>query len=139
MIKSEKDQQFLQQWLSPDELVLHGRLVFFSDASSRTILASLEELAEAKARISRMEATAEARERQIRELTAKCKRTDITQLSEWPRMVRAIRAYYAEDMESSKRIGNGAFALECADDFVRAATDVIGPDAFVQDVGMEKP
>lgn len=70
MIESGKDQQFLQQWLSPDELALHGRLVFFSDASSRTTLASLEALAEARARISRMEATAEAREQQIRELRA---------------------------------------------------------------------
>ena len=134
MTKPEETDQVLEQWLSPDELALYKRLEFFSDATSMTTLKILEALAEARAKISRMEATAKAREKQIRELTAKCKRTDITQLSEWPRMVRAIRAYYAEDMESSKRIGNGAFAIECADDFAAAAMEAIGPDARVKDV-----
>lgn len=124
----------LDNWLAPDQMALYEQLSIQSDAWSKVMVEALVELAEAKARISRMEATAEARERQIRELTARCKRLDITQLSEWPRMVRAIRAYYAEDMESSKRIGNGAYAVECADDFATAAMEAIGPDAFVQDV-----
>lgn len=134
MLQSGKDPQFLRQWLSKDQLALHGRLVFFSDASSRTILDSLEDLAEAQAKISRMEATATAREKQIRELTERCRQIDITKLSEWPRMVRAIRVYYATDMESTRKVGNAAFAVECADSFAAAAMEAIGPDARVKDV-----
>ncbi len=136
-----RDYDKLIKWLTPEELTLYNyrRTVFFSDHSSTVMLESLEALAEARARISRMEATAEAREKQIRELTERCQQRDITRLSEWPRMVRAIRTYVATDMESSERIGNGAFAIECADDFASAAMDEIGPDALVQDTGMEKP
>ncbi len=131
--KITKDDQFLEQWLSEDELALYQRLMFLSDYSSRVTLESLEALAEARASISRREATAAARDKQIRELREQCQQTDITQLPEWPRMVRAIRTYYAEDMESSKRPGMGAFAVECADDFAAAAMDVIGPTAHVRE------
>ena len=136
---STRTELILEDWLTPDQVALYEQFAIYSDARSQLMCGVLTELAKANARISRMGNTAEAREMQIRELTARCKRIDVSRLAEWPRMVRAVRAYYAEDMESDKRVGNAAFAVECADNFAAAAMEAIGPDAFVQDVGMEKP
>lgn len=124
----------LDDWLTPDQVALYEQLSIHSDARSKEMAEALKGLAETKARISRMEATADAREMHIRELTARCKRLDVSRLAEWPQMVRAVRAYYATDVESTQMVENAAFAVECANDFATAATDVIGPDAFVQDV-----
>lgn len=123
----------LDDWLTPDQVALYEQLSIHSDARSKEMAEALVELAEAKARISRMEATAGAREMHIRELTAQCKRLDVSRLAEWPKMVRAIRAYYATVDGTERRAASAASAVERANDFATAATDVIGPDAFVKE------
>lgn len=136
---STRTELILEDWLTPDQVALYEQFAIYSDARSQLMCGVLTELAKANARISRMGNTAEAREKEIRRRSEQCQRINIAHLPEWPRMVRAIRACYAEGMEPDNRVGNAAFAVECADDFARAAMEAIGPDAFVQDVGMEKP